>query len=276
MILRSALQTVWQETAADSDLTKEATHYSCSVSDEHSIFVVKHRADEETDYLLVADLLSNKRCELKFAPIRTRHSGTSNNATKTRVWTFEECGAGFGIVNFRTDHQTFGVAICSLNYRTKMIYSEEIQLLLAPNIPDTIFTTRKAQNGKIYLLEDPTFPMQIYNFENGYVDGEDNIRLVYDIQHRRKELEGEPDDYLCINDGIDKTCCELSVFLAHRKTGLVHNYITKLTEDKFPLKCQDRLVGNMQSVPFQNGVLALFNFEKKEEDQGRTKRICVP
>lgn len=149
-----------------------------------------------------------------------------------------------------------------------MIYAEEIQLLhIHPNVPDTIYTTRKAQNGKIYLLEDPIFPMKMYNLENGYVDEESSIRLHYDIQQRRRQIEGQPNDYMCINDGIDKTCCELSVFLAHRETGQVHNYITKLTADGFPLKCDDRLVGNMQSVPFENGVLALFRYEPKEPEQ---------
>lgn len=87
--------------------------------------------------------------------------------------------------------------------------------------------------------------MQIYYLENGYVDGESSIRLHYDIQQRRRQIEGEPGDYMCINDGIDKTCCELSVFLAHKKTGKVHNYITKLSKNSFPLKCDDRLVGNV-------------------------------
>jgi hypothetical protein len=114
-----------------------------------------------------------------------------------------------------------------------------------PNITDIIYTTRKAQNGQIYLLENPLFPRKIYNIENGYVDGENNIRLDYDIRQRRLQIDGHPDEYLCINDGIDKTCCDLSIFLAHRKTGLVQNYITKLTDEDFPLKCDGRLVENV-------------------------------
>ena len=46
-----------------------------------------------------------------------------------------------------------------------MIYSEEIQLLTPHhNVPDTIYTTRKAQNGKIYLLEDPIIPYEDVSF----------------------------------------------------------------------------------------------------------------
>lgn len=129
------------------------------------------------------------------------------------------------------------------------MHSEEIQLLgHHPDTLDTIYTTRKAPNGKIYLLEDPLFPMQMYKLENGYVDGDNNIRLHYDVRQRRGQIEGHPEEYLCINDGIDKTCCELSVFLAHRQTGVVQNYITKLTKNAFPLKCNGRLVGNVKTA----------------------------
>jgi hypothetical protein len=60
MISRTALQTIWQANVVDSTLIQDATHYSCSVSDEHSVFVLKHRSEEQADYLLVVDLLTNK------------------------------------------------------------------------------------------------------------------------------------------------------------------------------------------------------------------------
>ena len=129
--------------------------------------------------------------------------------------------------------------------------------------------------------------MRMYHFEHGYIDGDNNINLHYDIQHRKREIEGRPDDYLCINDGIDKTCCELSVFLAHRETGSVYNYITKLTTDDFPLKCEGRLVGNVIKDSCIDSIVwfrcsrfhlkmecwPYFRYEPKETDQEEVECI---
>jgi hypothetical protein len=220
-------------------------------------------------------------------PIKCQNANLDVRGMRSGLWDyqFQVNKKPLIILSSRTDQQTFGVAICTLNFRSMLVHSEQIQFLpIDPLIAQelihhpTFYSIRKTQKD-MYLLEDPIFPRQMYKLHNGYVDSDDCLELRYDIRDRKREIDGPPGDYMCINDGIDKTCGELSIYMANLKSGTVENFSTSLAEDGFPFKCEGRLTGNvncqtinsslclfqMQSIPFEKGVIALFSYEPRSD-----------
>ena len=161
----------------------------------------------------------------------------------------------------RKTNKNFGVAVCTLDFVCGSVCVRSIDVEAdeeAPNVaPPCRFATRRASwESGAYLLDDPPFASRIYtlgakkrhsnNKLEDFVCVQRNIELRYDVRKRISSVvvnsEQKVGELICLNDGIDKTCAELSVYLANLRTGLVQNYKTRLAADKFPLKCDDRLV----------------------------------
>ncbi|KAI6221630.1 hypothetical protein M3Y95_00982600 [Aphelenchoides besseyi] len=263
MVVLSPFQEIWRRTTATDQsraFDHDAVHFSFS-SNPHFVYVVRANSTNGSS-LVVLDIFTGRKCELKFRAIRTANGELSS----AEIIDFEECGENVGIINYRDNQQNFGAAICTLDFEEECVNAFEVTLP-QPHIEQT--SIRRAFNEQVYLLDSASFASYIYRLNDGRIESTPSLKLHYDVRQRLSEIDGVPEDFMCINDGIEKTCCELSVYLANLQTGLVNNYATKLAEDNFPFKCRDRLVDNMQTAPFGQGVIAMFGYESREShDEG--------
>ncbi|KAI6238037.1 Partner of Y14 and mago [Aphelenchoides fujianensis] len=238
----------------------EAVHFSFS-SDPHFLYVL--RANEGVYSLVVLNIFTGRQCELAFRPLEMEGEET---VEATEILNFEECEPGVGIVNFRNRNQDFGTAICTLDFSSLSVRYREVKLA-GPHTAPT--STRRGADGQVYLLDDTPFPLNVYRLNCEEVERTPFLQVRYDIRPRFQKIDGQPEDFLAINDGIDKTNAELSVLLLNLRTGVVQNFVTKSNGENFPYKCEDRLVESMQTAPVGGGVIAMLSYESKQaEDSG--------